>query len=524
MTLSSLIPCLRDSFNYSLGDRFGSLSVHDDLIFESLRSGCIERAEIFLEGYADSFGPVSRMSLAVEKSIRQLPPELAARVVLSSLSVEFPRTPSRFFVSKMPEFAQLAALRSAVADTFPICSIVHSAFVPNLSGVWLSALCQSAVCDAIVVTSLAAESAVRFILQQAAHTLAGLGPQLPSVVKIPLAADPDLPVCEPETAKAAFGFAPSDVVVLYLGRLTPEYKADLEPLLRAFASLHRVGPNRRLLIAGSEEMPGYSDRLLRYAQEYSCADRVTIVPNFARFTKALLLGAADIFVSPVDNIQESFGLTILEAMAARLPVVASNWSGYRDLVEDGVSGFLIDTCVYPTDPGRETVVASAAVVPHLERYMAARTVVDVRQLSTRLNDLAQSAELRRRMGEAGRARMLESFTWQQGIARFAALWLHQIETSRSCAFPTSHISLREAMDSYPTAWSTIDRLVVRGTHDALDLTLRRHGPDDIRTHIIRRAFPDPVPVRDFRLGAQTSLIHSAIVSLLKAGLLEVVSR
>ena len=42
--------------------------------------------------------------------------------------------------------------------------------------------------------------------------------------------------------------------------------------------------------------------------------------------------AADIFVSLSDNIQETFGLTPVEAMAAGLPVVASDWDGYRETI------------------------------------------------------------------------------------------------------------------------------------------------------------------------------------------------
>ena len=42
----------------------------------------------------------------------------------------------------------------------------------------------------------------------------------------------------------------------------------------------------------------------------------------------------------MDNAQETFGLAVAEAMAAGLPLVASDWSGYRDLVRDGIDGYL----------------------------------------------------------------------------------------------------------------------------------------------------------------------------------------
>ncbi len=65
--------------------------------------------------------------------------------------------------------------------------------------------------------------------------------------------------------------------------------------------------------------------------------------------KAGLYGAADVFLSLSDNIQETFGLTVVEALAAGLPVVASDWDGYKALVRDGISGYLVPTRTLPDD-------------------------------------------------------------------------------------------------------------------------------------------------------------------------------
>ena len=46
--------------------------------------------------------------------------------------------------------------------------------------------------------------------------------------------------------------------------------------------------------------------------------------------------AADVFCSLSDNIQETFGLTPIEAMAAGLPVVVTDWDGYKDTVRNGI--------------------------------------------------------------------------------------------------------------------------------------------------------------------------------------------
>ena len=57
--------------------------------------------------------------------------------------------------------------------------------------------------------------------------------------------------------------------------------------------------------------------------------------------KRQALAAADVAISLVDNAQETFGLAVAEAMASGLPLVLSDWSGYRDLVRDGIDGYLI---------------------------------------------------------------------------------------------------------------------------------------------------------------------------------------
>ena len=61
--------------------------------------------------------------------------------------------------------------------------------------------------------------------------------------------------------------------------------------------------------------------------------------------------AADLFTSLSDNIQETFGLPPVEAMAAGLPVVITDWNGYRDTLEDGVQGIAVPT-ISAQDGGR----------------------------------------------------------------------------------------------------------------------------------------------------------------------------
>lgn len=54
-----------------------------------------------------------------------------------------------------------------------------------------------------------------------------------------------------------------------------------------------------------------------------------------------MYNSADCFTSPIDNIQETFGITPLEAMSCGIPQIVSDWNGYRETVVDNVTGFRI---------------------------------------------------------------------------------------------------------------------------------------------------------------------------------------
>ena len=121
-------------------------------------------------------------------------------------------------------------------------------------------------------------------------------------------------------------------------RITPRH-------IRSRCSAARARPRRRrgrrvhLILAGWAAHPAVHDAFVeaRATSPPACGPRssTAAIPACA----AQVWHAADVFVSPSDNIQETFGLAVVEAMASGLPVVASDWDGYRDLVDDGRDRF-----------------------------------------------------------------------------------------------------------------------------------------------------------------------------------------
>ena len=154
--------------------------------------------------------------------------------------------------------------------------------------------------------------------------------------------------------------------------------------------------------------------------------------------------SADIFCSLVDNIQETFGITPVEAMASGLPVIVSDWDGYKETVRDGVDGFRIPTAApsHEVDQGFHLQYASKVI--DYDTYLGLTSL----QISVCLNSAKdafkrlEDPKLRKKMGENGRRRVIESFDWKVIIPQYESLWrkLNVIRTdfSKDARLVSSH--------------------------------------------------------------------------------------
>ncbi len=149
-----------------------------------------------------------------------------------------------------------------------------------------------------------------------------------------------------DTTRAGLGLAPDAFVMTYTGRLIGG--KGIEDLLRATARLAPDHPQARALIVGEGELDA---PLKQLAADLSVTDRV-VFSGFRRDIPAVL-AASDVFVLP--SFSEGLPLSLLEAMAAHKPVVASHVGGIPEVVTDGETGLL----VAPGDvPGLTAALAS----------------------------------------------------------------------------------------------------------------------------------------------------------------------
>ena len=213
------------------------------------------------------------------------------------------------------------------------------------------------VWDALICTSHAVKSNVERLIQGQQEYLASrtganqfTSPQLPV---IPLGVDASKFAADTDKRsqwRKQLGLNENDLAVIFVGRLSFHAKAHHVPMYLALERAARMtGKSITVILAGWFANEPIEKIFHDDAARYCPSVRVEFLDGRKPDIRYSIWQAADIFLSLSDNLQESFGLTPVEAMAASLPVVVSDWDGYRDTVRDGVDGFRI-ACASPA-PG-----------------------------------------------------------------------------------------------------------------------------------------------------------------------------
>ena len=173
-------------------------------------------------------------------------------------------------------------------------------------------------------------------------------------------------------------------VILFLGRLNP--KKGLDILARSFSALKSRFPDVVLLIAGPDE-EGTRHMMESILESQGNLDRTVFTGMLTGTEKLAAMSCADIFVLP--SYSEGFSIAILEAMAARLPVVITDNCDFPEVAKHG-AGFVVEA--------NDAPVAQA--------------------IGTLLSD----ANLRARMGQMGRELVTERYTWKAAASTLADLY------------------------------------------------------------------------------------------------------
>jgi glycosyltransferase involved in cell wall biosynthesis len=346
--------------------------------------------------------------------------------------------------SSAPGLAQHAFQRSLHGSRrWSICGLTHTLLSDRVMDA-IAAMVSGPVeeWDALVCTSSAACSVVEAVMEaereRLRERLGAVKFSKPFLDKIPLGVHCDRfdsSQDKKNEARRRLGISTDEIVVLFVGRLS--FHAKAHPAAMDMAVANAAG-NRKVVIV---EYGIFTNPQIQQAFEDTAR---LLAPGIRRI---VLDGAnhdlgqdawacADIFCSLSDNHQETFGLTPIEAMAAGLPVVVSDWNGYRDTVRDGIDGFRVRTMAPNSDFGSELARQYAQGVLNYDRYcgIASQFVaVDIEEATNSFEALFSSPEMRRRMGEAGRDRAKSEFDWAVIYLRYEKLWKELADRRKSAA-------------------------------------------------------------------------------------------
>lgn len=320
---------------------------------------------------------------------------------------------------------------------YSLCGVTHticSKAVMQFFGELITSPLQS--WDALICTSQAVKDTVDHVLHQWCDYLGartgGRPLVLPQLPIIPLGVDCDAFAPNAHRAKLRAGLrksleiAEQDVAVLYVGRLN--FYAKAHPLA-SYQALSRAaqatGKRLHLLQVGWFENDREEQSFRESTKKFCPGIQSVFLDGRRPEVREQAWAAADLFMSLSDNIQETFGLTPLEAMASGLPVICSDWDGYRASVRDGVDGFRIATAMPPAGVGGDLARDHWSDLLQYNAYVARAamaTAVDVDACTRRLIQLIENPVLRKQMGSAGLARAREEFDWRLIIGQYEALW------------------------------------------------------------------------------------------------------
>lgn len=321
--------------------------------------------------------------------------------------------PSFAFLSDLG-MERLMAFRNQHQLVFPIVGLMHSLGMPQHFDTLKKVLQASTSLDCLICPSQSAMQTVKAYSKLTripiplALTVVPFGIQLEKFKKSQKKVD----------LKAALNIPYDAVVLLHLSRFNPSTKMDVMPLLEMMPQILEACPEAYLLMVGQPHATDYVAQLKHCISQGVCKDRIQVItePDVAHVEK--YYRASDIFVSFSDGVGETFGLTILEAMASELPVVISDWNGYKELIEEGVQGYKIPT-YRVSSPVIDQKVGYTGVVT-LGDTLGQSVAIDFEWAQDCLIKLLQNTVLRSAIAKNGIEHVYTYFNAQRMVAGYLA--------------------------------------------------------------------------------------------------------
>ena len=275
---------------------------------------------------------------------------------------------------------------------------------------------------------------------------------------------------ERQQIRNRLGIAETEDVVLFVGRLSHHAKSNPLPMYAACERAAKsTGRSVTILLAGWFASDAIKSAFQIESKRVAPNVRLIHVDAMDQQWRDSVWAAADLFISLADSVQETFGLTVVEAMSRRLPVIASDWNGYRQSVTDGKTGLLVPTAMVQGAAEQALIDMHEGNLSY-DAFLGAvgQTIaVDTRAAANAIECLLTSKEKRESLAEAGFQHARRTFDWSLIMRRFERLWYEQrslIQYLRDTPSKTVSIPafaprpirpippIRSLFAKYPTRW------------------------------------------------------------------------
>lgn len=325
-----------------------------------------------------------------------------------------------------PLLSGIADIRNRINPKVPITALTSTVAYPFYDREFLSLLSLLSNKDAVIVPS---RNSYTYIDKMCTQIIRESGKpslkrkfrieQIPYGIKIPSVA-----VSPKKPAKT--------LSILILNRFSKYDKCDLLPILPLLKQIvSRADRKIQFVMAGDCNDTLYLKTLFREIENLGIKKYVKIIVSPSENKKRELLKSAGIFLALSDNIQESFGLVLLEAMSYGLPIIATEWDGYRDLVKEGENGMCIKTFKlkgsenYFFGQRNLSIFPFAHVVAYwkYDTYLNSQiTFIDSRSFVEKVVTLIKDNSLRAKLSVGAREKV-QRYTWERIIKDHECLWL-----------------------------------------------------------------------------------------------------
>ncbi|MBI2251210.1 MAG: glycosyltransferase family 4 protein [Armatimonadetes bacterium] len=170
-------------------------------------------------------------------------------------------------------------------------------------------------------------------------------------------------------------------IILFVGRL--DYMKGGDLLIKAFSLIHKDYPNWKIVLAGSDF--GEKIKLEKLIKDLNLNDKIYFLGALKRHDLISAYKGAKIFVLP--SRYEAFGIVLIEAMAAKIPVIATRYSAIPDIVMENQTGLLFN-------------------------------LEDFNDLALKLKELIKNEKLKNNLIKNAYNLVTENYTWENCINKF----------------------------------------------------------------------------------------------------------